>query len=166
VNESRPWTVAELQLLRDNATHGVHVVALLTNRSVWSVRRAAYRHRITLRRKGERQGKVLNELKSGDDPSRGRILDGIGSANRIDHYVAMEAAARKGESAELCPSCVARPIERPRTGLCHPCHLMALAEAHRHDQARAEAQRQLWTERQRKHRSDGDDADSNNQETG
>lgn len=154
MNEARPWTVNELQVLRDNARHGVHVVALLTGRSVKSVKRAAERNRISLRRKGERRGSVLNERRPGEDSARLRILDGTGDQGRVDHYVALEAAARRGQPADLCPSCTARPVERPRTGLCHPCHLMALADAHRHDQARAEGQRQLWTERQRKHRGD------------
>lgn len=154
MNEARSWTVTELQLLRDNAVHGAHFVAILTGRSVHSVQQAAKRHRISLRRKGERRGSVLNERRPGDDPARLRILDGAGDARKVANYLTLEAAARRGAQPDLCPSCAARPVERPRTGLCQPCHLMALADAHRHDQARAEAQRELWTERQRKHRGE------------
>lgn len=52
-------------------------------------------------------------------------------------------------SENLCVKCAQRPGERKESGLCNPCHLRMLAEVHDQEQ---QAQRTLWTARQRKHR--------------
>lgn len=170
---ARPWTLQEIQTLRQHAKEGVHVIALLTGRSTRSVQRAAERHRISLRRSGEQRGKALGEPRVGSWRTEGLghvradVLSGEVSDVNVDAHLQIVAAGRRGVPQQLCPACSARPVQRPRTGLCTPCHLRALAEAHRHAKAEKEARREWWKEKQQiKRRRDDDDARSNNEETG
>jgi hypothetical protein len=150
--------MSELAMLREHASKGAEVIATLTGRSPRAVRLAAHRHRISLRRSAERRGKVLNEAprvslrRAGLGHVRDDILDGTVNASSFDSDVTVTAAARRGEQQQLCPRCAARPVEQAKTGMCTVCHLHVLAEAHRHSKAKADAQRELWKQRQRRHR--------------
>lgn len=156
---NQPWTVSELQLLQRNAHLGANVVALLTGRTVQAVIHAAKRHRVSLRRSGERRGKVLGEPRRGSWPREGlrrlrdEVIDGTTDPVLVESHLLLVASHRSGQPQQLCPACSARPVQRQRTGLCNTCHLRALAEAHRHAKAEGDAQRELWNERQRKHRA-------------
>lgn len=158
---NREWTVAEVRTLREQANLGAQGLAILLGRSVKSVETAAARNRISLRRSGERRGKILGQ------PRTGRWLDQSGDPARlsairsdaIDGVVdiaELEARIREkvhGPRRPICPACGQRDQEKPSTGLCEPCHLRELARAHRDEIDRREARRDLWQARQSKHRA-------------
>lgn len=160
----RPWTSKEIATLRQVAPGGAEAAALLLGRSVTSVRMAAARHRISLRRPGERRGLVLGqprdqswtELRGAADLAaaartvRDAILAGESDPARLERTARRALLLAAG--APLCPACARNPQERATTGLCDECHLRELARAHREDQSRQAAQRELWRERQRKTR--------------
>lgn len=115
----RPWTSAEISLLRENASLGVRELASLLRRTESSVWHQASRFGVSLRRQ----------------PS-------------------------------LCPACGRFPIRDDKTGFCRPCSLRRLADRHRAElarieaearerekQATVEAQRDLWQSRQQVHRA-------------
>lgn len=74
----RPWTTRELLELRRLAPLGAQAVAELLGRSVWSVVCAAHRHRISLRREGERAGRMLGEPR----PPAAREVEEVAAALR------------------------------------------------------------------------------------
>ncbi len=158
---SRPWTSKELGELRRLAPLGAETIAELLERSVWSVRKQAQRIRISLRPEGERRGTVLGQPRGVSmlaDARRTRQLRQLREdvlAGRVD----VARAERRGRAIALgrtdCPSCSVRPIEVESTGFCEDCHLEALALGHALEADRAEAQRGVDRERQRKHRSKG-----------
>ena len=107
----RAWTTTELKRLRENRELGAVAIAELLGRSVWSVKGAAYRQGISLRRPGDVRGHVLGQ-------PRAMSLAG-------DAHQAMAAAPdlyaerlRVLRDASLCPECARRPIqvERLRAG--------------------------------------------------
>ena len=174
---ARAWTSAEIDMLRRNAHLGLEACAQLLDRSPASVRTAAARHRISLRRRGEHRGLVLGQPRSqswaGQAAAsagavtrgtlaaiRDAILSGDVDAGELERRIRGLIA---GQPARTCPSCGARPQTRPATGLCDPCHLRHLAAAHRDAQATRLAKRELWRERQassrktRARRDRGDD---------
>lgn len=156
---SRSWTSGEITLLKDNAHLGADAVALMLGRSVKSVKSAANRLRISLRPAGSKRGLILGQPR---DVSW--VDQGAGIANTrlnairddvlagVSDMAALEARAREialGDNERpVCPACGARPQERKSTGLCEVCHLRALAQAHRDDEAKRDAQRELWRARQ------------------
>ena len=113
-------------------------------RSPSSVRKAAYRYRISLRRPGSRRGVVLGQPRG---VSLRRELREDLASGRVDPTV-LARRMRLDEDAELCPSCAARPVRVRQTGLCRVCHLHRLEQAHREALAELEAQRGLWQSRQ------------------
>jgi hypothetical protein len=154
------WSTGDYAQLRANAHLGAEAIAAIVGRSVWSVRNAARRQRISLRRTGERRGKVLGEQRAGSwsgELAAARISQAAGDVNGtvVEQHLEHVAAAMRGERAPLCPACVSRPVTRARTGLCEVCHRHALAEAHRHASAQADAQRAYWTAKQQAHRTGG-----------
>lgn len=132
--------------MRENAHLGVVAVANLLNRTPASVRSAAQRHRISLRRPGYRGGVVLGQ-------SRGISLRKAQREALLEYGTLIAERMRIDEQAELCPSCGRRPQRVSTTGLCAVCHKQRLADAHRETVAELEAQRGLWMERQRLHRA-------------
>lgn len=154
----RPWTVAELAILRKYASQGVDVVAGMVGRTPKSVRETARRNAISLRRLGERRGKVIGEDRAGSlleermRHIRDDILSGEVSDEQIHAHQQAVIAAEMGQLQRLCPACTARPVAKMSTGLCRPCHLRTLAEGHRHSKTEKEATRELWNEKQRSKR--------------
>jgi formate dehydrogenase maturation protein FdhE len=158
VTRARPWTTTELQALRALATYGATHIARTLDRTIASVKAAAHRYRISLRPTTEHRGKLLDEPRASSLNATGQrhirvaILAGDINPHRLQAHLDHEAATLRGERHDLCPACTARPIER-RTGLCTVCHTRALTEAYRHATTERTAERELVTERQRRHRN-------------
>lgn len=163
VQISGPWTAKEIQTMRSMAALGAQAIAESLGRSLWSVRNAARRHRISLRRTGVRVGLVLGQpRRRGVSFAEGRfhgrrveilaqirqdVLAGRIDPSRLEQEVRRRVSLLEG--APLCPSCAMNPQERA-TGLCDDCHIKSLADAHRSHDMGQQAQRELWRERQRK----------------
>jgi hypothetical protein len=153
------WTTSEVADLRRLAPLGAEAIAEELSRSVWSVKKQAQRLRISLRRDGETRGPVLGQPR-GDRLApavhrirflrqlRADVLAGRVDVERMERRVRLIA-----RGAALCPECAKRPVEIERTGLCEDCHLDRLAWAHALEADRAEKDRQLLRERQRKSRA-------------
>lgn len=158
---SRPWTSKEVARLRELAPLGADAAADELDRSVWSVKNAARRHRISLRRPGSRRGLILGQPRAvsfaaaRDDAHRAQILAAIRAdilTGRLDRDW-IEKRTRWYErwlaaGSPLCMECMARPLEHDRTERCGPCHLRFLAEQHRNDTSRADARKAHQRERQ------------------
>ena len=163
--DSQPWTSKEVARLRALAHHGAEHAATELGRTTASVRRAAHRHRISLRQRGERRGVILGQPRGTSflTPThqsnqlaalttiRAEHLAGRLDMARIEQLANRTALLANG--TPLCPNCARNPQERLQTGLCHDCHLHALAQAHRDHEHLQHAQRDLWRERQRRHRT-------------
>lgn len=159
--QARPWTSKELGELRRLAPLGAETAAAVLERSMRSVKMQAHRLRISLRTEGERRGTLLGQPRGVSvlaDARRARQLKQLREdvlAGRVD----VARAERRGRAILLgrtdCPSCSLRPIEVVSTGFCEDCHLEALALGHALEADRAEAQRNVDRERQRKHRARG-----------
>lgn len=159
--EGRPWTSADVDFMRRNAEEGALWIALQLGRTVASVRMAANRNRISLRRKGEARGLVLGQPRSESwrslrergvsNPARIRkaIIDGEMS---LDEVEANLRAIAEGRVVRTCPACGVRDADRP-TGWCTPCYTRELARAHRDATDRIEARRELDAARQAKSRA-------------
>lgn len=151
-----------MRSLREHAHEGAVVVAMMLGRSEHSVRQAAKRYRVSLRRKGERRGLILGQTRrwadgaqTGVDGSRLAVIREEVLAGAVD-MATLEARIRvsvSGPRRPICPSCCQREQERPSTGLCEVCHLRELARAHRDEVERREARRELWQARQEKSRA-------------
>jgi ribosomal protein L37AE/L43A len=162
---SRAWTTSEIEYMRKNSHLGAKALAGIFGRSQRSVVCAATRLRISLRPPGERRGLILGQPRAqswAEQKSIGmtadrleRIRDDVLSGDVT--MTSLEARAREialGDRARpVCPACGARPQERKSTGLCEPCHLRALAQAHRDSESQRDAQRELWRARQESSRS-------------
>lgn len=161
-HKSGPWGTEEVRSLREHAHEGAVVVAIMLGRSEHSVRQAAKRYRVSLRRKGERRGLILGQTRrwadgaqTGVDGSRLAVIREEVLAGVVD-MATLEARIRvsvSGPRRPICPSCCQREQERPSTGLCEVCHLRELARAHRDEVERREARRELWQARQEKSRA-------------
>lgn len=161
-HKTREWTLSEIETVRTNADLGAEALAQILDRSQNSIRQLAKRQRISLRQRGERRGLVLGQPKGtrwidqdGVDKARlaairNDVLDGSTDPANLESRIREIAL---GSQKPTCPSCGVRPQDRPTTGLCEVCHLRALAQAHRDDQATREAKRELWRARQESSRS-------------
>ncbi len=160
----RDWTVQELQTLRANAHLGAAAVAAMLDRTVIAVQACARKHRISLRKAGERRGPILGQpkgqhwaaqIRAGVSVERLVAIRQDVLAGTVD-MATLEAKAREavyGKPKPVCPSCGQRPIERSQTGLCEVCHWRELARAHRDEADRIEARRALDAARQEKSRA-------------
>lgn len=103
----------EIARLRREGELGAGELARLLGRSVGSLKMAAYRHRITLRRPGERSGHLLGQARKACLPAdeRARVI-------ADPTLISRAAAARDGA---LCPDCGRRPVEVAATGFCGVC---------------------------------------------
>lgn len=159
--ESRPWTAGDVEFMRRNADSGALWIALQLGRSVGSVKAAANRNRISLRRKGEARGHLLGQPRSeswrelremglnNPDKVRQAVIDG--DLNLEDVEATLRAIA-DGTTNRICPACTVRTADRP-TGWCTPCYTRELARAHRDATDRIEARRDLDAARQGKSRA-------------
>jgi ribosomal protein L37AE/L43A len=164
-SSSRAWTMAEVEYLRKNGHLGSRVVSAALGRSRRSVVSAATRLRISLRPPGERRGHILGQPRSTSWRDQRTIDMTDETLTQIRHLVLsgevsmedLERRARElalGDNARpVCPSCGVRPQDRKSTGLCDPCHLRFLAQAHRESDAQKSAQRELWKARQESSRA-------------
>jgi hypothetical protein len=149
----QPWRSGELATLRRLAPMGASFIAEELGRTERSVRLMAARMRISLRRQGERRGRVLGHVLAigAGDPTIARIRaaqldDPRYDASRVERVVELSLA---GE--ELCPSCAAGPIEVPKFGVCRNCYVRELAAAHRRELDHILAQRENDLARYHKH---------------
>lgn len=158
-----PWSSSELRYLSEHAADGAAAIAEALHRSVSSVRHQASRRRLSLRRRGERRGNLLGQPRGeswlhlrayGMTPGAARALRDAVSAGRVDLADVERQLRLVGVEppAPLCPVCMARP-QYKTTGVCRPCQLRALAQAHRDQLAEARAQRELWAARAEKVRA-------------
>jgi proline racemase len=135
----RVWTSRDLATLREHANEGAAAVAELLGCTPCAVRRAAHRHRVSLRRPGSLRGLVLGQPRG---VSLRRDLREDLVHGRVDPEV-VAARMQLDEDAELCPSCGHRPIRVASTGLCRCCHLNRLTHGHHEVIAKLTAQREL-----------------------
>ena len=127
----RPWTTAELERLREHRELGAVAVAELLGRSVWSVKGAAYRQAISLRRPGDATGHVLGQPRAmglAGDVRRAMAASPELYAERL----------RVVRDASLCPECARRPIQVERSGLCRLCHGKHLERLYRESRGELE----------------------------
>lgn len=154
----RPWTSGELTELRKLAPLGALAAAEVLERSVSSVKNQARRQRISLRRDGERRGRVLGQPRdvrmadAAHEDALARLRDDVLNG-RIDADRVARRTQLIATGAPLCPSCAIRPVEVLATGTCSDCHMKALAAAHAMEADTLATQRLLDRERQRKHRA-------------
>jgi hypothetical protein len=120
----RAWTTTELARLQENRELGAAALADLLDRSLWSVKRAAYRQRISLRRPGDARGHVLGQ------PRTLRLRADVREALRSapDLYAQRLWVSRE---ASICPDCAHRSIQVETSGLCRPCHARHLERLYR-----------------------------------
>ncbi len=137
--DSIPWTTKELARLRDVAMLGAVGAAEALGRSVYSVKGAAKRHRISLRRPGCRRGRVLGEARGLTLPAQIRddFLTGAVDAELVAQRM------RDDDEAELCPCCGRRPARVQTTGYCLVCHRDLICERHREAVDEILARRQI-----------------------
>ena len=162
---SRDWTSQELATMKAHAKEGAEVIAGLTGRTVSSVKAAAIRHRVSLRKRRERRGKVMGESRKGSLTAdglghiRADVLTGSLSGQRLTDHLGAVAAEMRGERVALCPQCAKNPIERQDTGLCRTCHNRAVLEAYQRADTERNAIREVATARQQRHRAQPTDKD-------
>lgn len=146
--DSFPWTTKELSRLREVARLGAAGAARTLGRSVHSVKSAAKRHRISLRRPGSRRGRVLGEARGLTLPAeiRDDFLTGTVDAGLVARRVQTDG------DAEMCPCCGRRPRRVRATGLCTVCHRERIIERHRECIDELVAKRQVDRLKQQKHR--------------
>lgn len=162
-NKLSPWTTADIAYLRTHGHLGALVVADQLGRTPSSVRKQASKLRISLRRPGSAAGLLLGQPRGqswrrlrahGLSPRMIADLRVAAAAGKVD-LAGVEHQLRLVHSeppAPLCPVCMARP-QHKTTGVCRPCQLRALAQAHRDQLAEAQAQRELWAARAEKTRA-------------
>lgn len=158
----KPWTSKELDALRRVAPLGADAAAEILDRSIHSVRRAAERHGISLRRTGSRAGRLLGQ------PNGTRFAPAARTARRVDLLDQLRADLAAGRVAlsdldraldaldadlPLCANCGQHPADHERSGFCTPCHRRRLAAAHAFALDARNAQDELWRERQAKTRA-------------
>lgn len=160
----KPWTSSEFAYLKNNAGKGVQEIAQALERTPESVRQMARRHRISLRKTGERRGLLLGQPRGTSwrelrqqgitaerlESIKQDVLDGLIDLGELEKQIAEIAS---GKQRELCPQCAARYIARASTGLCAPCHLKILARLHQDAVDIRNAERALWAARQENSRN-------------
>ena len=135
----RAWTTTELVCLRENRELGAAALAELLDRSLWSVKRAAYRQRISLRRPGDARGHVLGQ------PRALQLSAGAREAIRAAPDLYAERL-RVSRDSSLCPECAYRPIQVESSGLCRSCHAEHLEQLYRNAQGELQLVGDLFDE--------------------
>ena len=114
-----PWTTTEVTYLRANRELGAAVLAEFMDRSVASVRSAAQRARISLRRPRDARGRLFGACAAAClEELRAAVVEAP------THYSARMDECR---GAELCIDCGHRPVQVERAGLCGPCYARLMA---------------------------------------
>jgi hypothetical protein len=141
------WNTAEVDELRRLAEAGLGTAAIAAalERTEGSVRQQASRHRISLRRAGERRGSIMGEL-----PHR-RLEPELREAVFLGVTDPRSAESRAHARGDLCPGCSSRPIST-RSGFCDVCYLSRLIQGHRDELAVAGARLELDAARAMKYR--------------
>jgi hypothetical protein len=137
------WTTKDVAELRALAALGASECARILGRSITSVRCAACRHRISLRRPGSRRGLILGQPRG---VSLRRDLREDLVRDRRDEL--LQERARLDAEAGLCPCCGIRPTRVASSGFCLTCHRNHLADLHSELLSDDEAMRRLWVARQ------------------
>lgn len=140
----RPWTTRELAVLRESAHLGAAGVARQLGRSVASVKAAAHRHAVSLRRPGSRRGTILGQPRG--LALQAAIREGV-TSGRVDAAL-MLARITLDREAALCPTCGHRPQRVRSTGLCTVCHRRELVARHLEALEEIDMQRAMWASRQ------------------
>lgn len=138
------WTSKEIALLREHSSEGAAACARVLGRSVGSVKMAAHRQRISLRRPKCRAGRLLGQQKN---VSLRREVRETLVHGRRDELVAERM--RLDAEAELCPACGRRP-QRTSSGFCTACATERMVTLYEEITADAEQMRRLWAARQRR----------------
>lgn len=141
---TKQWTTGELTLLREYACLGAREVAARLGRSVGSVKAAAYRHRISLRRAGSRRGLILGQPRGVS--LRAEVRNELVCGRRDE---LLERRARLDAEAQLCPVCGMRP-QRTSAGFCLACTLDRQTAHYEELLADQAALRRAWSARQRR----------------
>ena len=144
IGATKEWTTGELASLREHACLGAREVAARLGRSVGSVKAAAYRHRISLRRSGSRRGLILGQPRGVS--LRAEVRNEL-VCGRRDELI--ERRARLDAEAQLCPACGIRP-QRTNAGFCLACTLERQTAHYEELLADQEALRRAWAARQRR----------------
>lgn len=157
------WTTKEIAYLRENSHLGADAIAKHLNRTPTAVRLKARNMGVSLRRPGSRRGLLLGQPRGtrwvdlGPSTSSSRLerLRDDVLSGKVHLPALYERIKRQLDEPllALCPTCTARPVERPQTGLCAVCHLRELARAHRDEDELQTAQRELWRARQERSRA-------------
>ena len=138
-----------MRQLRRLAHLGARECAQILGRSVWSVKQAAARNRISLRATGERRGLLLGQPRGYRLPREQR--EALLSGRNYDRLLAAYTDLMLGKG-ELCPACGKRPIST-RDGFCAVCHARRLADVAAERAAEAEERLRVWREVKRRSRA-------------
>jgi hypothetical protein len=128
---------------------GAQECARRLGRTVWSVRQAAARNRISLRPIGERGGRLLGQPRRHHLPREQR--EALLSSRNYDRLLAAYTDLMLGKG-ELCPACGKRPVST-RDGFCSVCHARRLADMAAERAAEAEERLRVWREVKRRSRA-------------
>jgi hypothetical protein len=149
---SRPWTSSEIKTLRSRADQGAPMLAALLDRTPESVRSQAKRSRVSLRRRGENRGILM-------DQARGVSLAKTLRRDLLDANLVGEGDVEfriRESRGELCPECGQRPQggsqAAKRWGLCEVCSTKILIRRHVDVQDLQKSMRDLAAARQQRHR--------------
>lgn len=148
------WKTTEIDYLRVHASEGAGRISQDLGLTVAQVRKAAHRHRISLRTAGRRCGLILGQprdlsLVNEMPAARDLVVSGRIKSSVIDARIQLESAPGV---VELCPHCSQRPVTNSRSGLCRVCHRRALIQALQDELADLEVKKQQQVVWQRKSR--------------
>jgi hypothetical protein len=149
VSNGNPWTTAELAYLRKNASLGAVTIAEALRRSVGSVKQAAHRAGISLRRPGSTRGLLLGQArgtklrymkKTKLEEMRKALangtIDAVAVRRRLDEILAGRV------DGALCSRCTRE--RAGKSGFCRPCHVEGLIEAYEREKTYADRTAEVW----------------------
>jgi hypothetical protein len=156
------WTTKEIAILRQCADKGADQVASAIERefghkrSVRAIRKRAHKMRISLRRRGSKDGLVLGQprgvswkAKPHTAAIRKAVVSGALDITAAEERIASDLA----DPPPVCPACGQRPQRNPKSGLCDACHEAHLTRDIEERAAAAREARAHQAAKQRAHRS-------------